>query len=197
MRLGKFSAFIFLLALLSFFFRVIHLPNLVMFSRLHLVVIAALALFLKGSAGFHITIVVSVCKETNVDAVLSPFLDKIALSPHRHSSEVLFFCKCTKDRTVSGRLCANLPNVGRESSTYLSFILESYRYLSASQEHVILFINGGSGSKEHAALDIRTMARSLSESNVSPSYIDGGVRTASRRRHTIPCTVVCATAYDC
>lgn len=118
--------------------------------------------------------VVSVCKERDIEDILQSALARLASGPYTHSAEVFYYCKCTVNRTVTGHQCANLPNVGREVFSHFAFLVELYQKLALSHDHLLLFINGGSGSKENAISDIVSMAAALASRPDAPSFIDGG-----------------------
>lgn len=125
------------------------------------------------SAAFHVSLIVSVCKETNLHFV-DTAVQNIHHCQRNVSTEVFFYCKCTRDRTADGRQCVNLPNVGRESATHLTHIVANYENYLQSSDHLLFFINGGSGSKSHAVEDINNIVKRLCASEDALAYTDSG-----------------------
>lgn len=127
----------------------------------------------QACSAFHITFVVSVCRETQLQ-FLDGVFDALAAGPVMHSTDILFYCKCTQNVTATGRACMNLPNLGREVSTYLSFMTEFYKMLRPSPTHLLMLVNGGTGSKKHATDTLIGIAQTLAKQTEAPAFIDGG-----------------------
>lgn len=131
----------------------------------------AFSFLLERCSAYHITFVVSVCRETHLEFVDKIF-SRLAEGPHHHSAEVLYYCKCTKNKTATGKACMNLDNIGRETSSYLSYFSENHRTMVASKQHLLVMLSGGSGSKQHALGDITRMADTLATNADPPAFMD-------------------------
>lgn len=98
-------------------------------------------LLLQAAAGFHVTFVVAVCRESRLH-FLDTAVEILRASGHNHSAQTIFYCKCTENTTRDGRPCFNLPNTGREVHTYFHHIVSSYDTLQTTHNHILFFING-------------------------------------------------------
>lgn len=147
---------------------------------------AQLFLFLSAAlvqctVGFHVTYVVSVCRERRL-SFIDTSIDILRVYGRNHTAQVVIYCKCTLDKAMDGRRCHNLPNVGRESHTHLAHIVSSYTSTAPNTEHVLFFVNGGSASKRNAAENVFSISRRLAELDRAPAYVDDAKTVTHEQR---------------